>query len=1066
MDRQYEILRAIALTGRYLSDVRNLSERLPAVLAQLGRAVQAEWVYIYENGRSPDGRFLASHRFTWSVFLQKIRRNIPGLQNLDYQAAGFQRWADALQSGQPIYGDIDTFPESEQAFLRPWGLRSLVIIPITYGGRWWGFLGLDNLTRQRAWSPGEIETLVYVGQMIGAAFENAYLLRAEAERRREAEILNQVSNYLTQSLEPEAAFAPAVQALRNHLGGDLFITLTKLDEMGEALVVLARTSTQRTSLERVGDRVVLAETVAVRKVVEEKRPFAEAAVTLEKFPNERSYAAIQSGLCSFLYLPLILQGRVVGALHIDVFTEPRQFSAAEITFCESVANLMAAAIEQQRLLEFERQQLRLARVLQQVGALLTAQLTLDQVYEQIFDLLDQVVAYDSVSIQLLDETKEHLYMVAGRGFPDEFGVKRFIHAIAQHCLNKFPPDNYITVSPDTYADPRWIRGAAVEYIRSWVGALLRVKGEVIGILNVDSGQVNAFNQQTAHTVGAFANQAAIAIENARLHEKALQNANELAILNEVALATAATVEIDDLLRQTTRTLGSRLYSESFGFVMVDEVAGVAWPHPSYHGVPPDLLHEPIPLSRSIVGKSVEAGRAIVVPDGSPEELCWLYNEGFHSAVAVPLKVDNAVIGVMVAESAERNAFSDEDIRFLTTLAGFVGLAIARTRLYRQLREQSDNLAEEVRTRTAELQSERDRTITILESAGESILLTDSEYNILYANRAAELQSGYSQTELSGQSSHMLESGLTPRSTYEEMWQTLAKGGQWSGELVNRRKDGSLYDVSLTISPIFNAQREIINYVTIQADITRLKEVDRLKTKFVTNVSHELRTPLTNIKTYVTLLERGRDENRARYLKILHHETDRLTQLIQDLLDLSRLDTEPMPNPDAMTDLKQSILEYLDVFAARAEVRQIAVNLDLPSEPLWVRVEGRHVGQLLTNLLGNALTYTSPGGHVWIKAALAPPAAQPQVRLQITDDGMGIASADLAHLFDRFYRGEQAQLSGSPGTGLGLAICYEIVKRYHGHITVESEVGVGSTFSVWLPVSQASETSEGSLWLFD
>ncbi|MBK8984626.1 MAG: PAS domain-containing protein [Chloroflexi bacterium] len=129
-----------------------------------------------------------------------------------------------------------------------------------------------------------------------------------------------------------------------------------------------------------------------------------------------------------------------------------------------------------------------------------------------------------------------------------------------------------------------------------------------------------------------------------------------------------------------------------------------------------------------------------------------------------------------------------------------------------------------------------------------------------------------------------------------------QGKQWSGELVNRRKDGSLYDVSVTISPLMNLQREIVSFVSVQADITRLKELDRLKTKFVTNVSHELRTPLTNIKTYLKLLEKGRSENANRYYKVLYHETDRLTQLIQDLLDLSRLETETPPRNFAGVDL--------------------------------------------------------------------------------------------------------------------------------------------------------------------
>lgn len=1051
MDRQQEILRALASKSQYLSDVRHLQLRMPAVLASLAQAVQVRRAYIYENVTRSDGRLMGNHRLGWSANRRYLLENDPAHQNLDYAAIGFGRWMSLLLTGQPVYGNIHQFPASERAFLQFEGMRTIAVIPIISGGRCWGFIGFDDYDRERRWTAGEIEALTYAGLALGTALETERLFHAEAERRREAEILNQVSSYLTQAIEPTEALQQALAALINHLTGDLVISVTLLDTATQELEILAQKANCMSADEQIEERIRLAEAWASRRVVEEKRPFAQHYLDPDQPTLSRTRRSIAAGLRAILYLPLLLQSEVVGVLHIDVYNQPRQFSGAEITLCQGIANLMAATLERQRLLATQRQQLHLARTLQQVGALLTTQLNLDEVYDQIFDLLAQVVTYDSVSIQLLDETKNHLYMVAGRGFPDETGVKKFIHAIAQHCLNKFPPNQTYTVSPDTFADPRWVRGASVDYIRSWVGALLRVKGDIIGILNVDSRQVGAFDEQTAVTVAAFANQAAIAIENARLYKEAQLRANELSILNEVALATAATVDVDELLSQTTHTIASRLYSECFGFVLVDHAAGIAWAHSSFHGATADMLRQPIPLEQSLTGLVVESGQAEVMPDVSLETRYWAYDPAFRAAVAVPLKIDGEVIGVITAESRRVSAFSLEDVRFLSTLAGFVGLALARTRLYQRLRQQSDSLAAEVQTRTAELQSERDRTLTILESVGESIILTDKKATILYVNQAAMRQSGYTEAELIGQTPNMLESGLTPRKVYEEMWQTILQGRQWSGELINRRKDGALYDVSMTIAPIFDTHREIINFVSIQADITRLKEVDRLKTKFVSNVSHELRTPLTNIKTYVTLLERGHAEKRARYLNVLHHETDRLTQIIQDLLDLSLLDAESA-TWDAAADLRQSVLDYVDVFMAKADVRQITISLDMPQKLPAVSIASRHLGQLLTNLLGNALAYTPVGGQVRLAAGEAECAGRPCVWLRLADTGMGIAAADLPHVFDRFFRGEQAQQSGVPGTGLGLAICQEIVRRYEGQISVESVEGEGTTFSVWLPVA--------------
>jgi PAS domain S-box-containing protein len=1057
MDRQPEILRAIAFTTRYLSDVRHLPERLPMVLAYLGRAAGARRVYLYEN-EVANGRFLCHHRLGWSAFRYYFLYNSPSLQNINYQQVGFEKWAKLLAAGQPIIVDSHTLSDKERVYLLGHNVRMVALFPIISGGQWWGFVGFDHYNAPRQWTVGEIETLNYVGQAIGVALENARLFHAEARRRREAEILNEVSGVLVQGNNLEQAIASVLKETLSYLGGHITLSISLFDRQRQALKVLAQVSTWQTyPFIEIGAYLSVAETAVSYHVLQTGRPFAIPDLTQQPFSSERAATAVAAGLRAVFYIPLLLGDQAIGVLHFDLGLEPRTFTPAEITFCQGIANLLAAALDRQRLAEMKYKQLQLAHTLQQVGALLTTQMSLDELYDQIFTLLAQVVAYDSVSIQLFNEMSDSLYLVAARGLPNVSLIRDFIHSIAHHCLDKFPGEETVTVISDTYNDEHWIRRPEVDYIRSWVGALLRVKGKNIGILNVDSRQVGAFDESAAAPVAAFANQAAIAIENARLYESARQQADELAILNEVALVTAVTVNIDDLLYQTTQTIRARLAWDSFGFVLIDEVSQTLFPHASYYGVTPARLHAPIPIAHSITGLVVESGEPVIVPNVCHEARYWVGNEAIRSEVAVPLQVDNHVIGVINAESIEPDAFCEDDVRFLTTLAALIGATIVRVRLYQQLQAQSAGLRAEVKSRTAELQSERDRTLTILESAGESIIVTDAQRRILYVNPATEWQSGYGRDELLDQTPALLESGLTPNATHDEMWQTVMQGQQWSGEMVNRRKDGTLYDVAMTIAPVRNAAGEVLNFVAIQSDITRLKELDRLKSIFVTNVSHELRTPLTNVKTYLTLLERGRDENRERYFRVLHHETDRLTQLIQDLLDLSRLETEALPESLEPLDLCQVVTEYFDIFRAKAEVRQIALRLEAPGALLPVAIEARHLGQLLTNLLGNALSYTPPHGQVWLRmgtgfspTAVAHEAGLEQVWFSVSDTGMGIADEDMPYLFERFFRGQAVQTSGIPGTGLGLAICGEIVRRYHGRIEVESVLGRGTTFVVWLP----------------
>jgi two-component system, cell cycle sensor histidine kinase and response regulator CckA len=221
---------------------------------------------------------------------------------------------------------------------------------------------------------------------------------------------------------------------------------------------------------------------------------------------------------SWMGVPLLIQDRVIGMLTADK-READFYRPEHAELALAFAGHAAIAIENARLLESERAQLQLARTLQQVGALLTTQMTLDEVIEQIFDLLSHVVNYDSVSVQLLSE-QGRLEIKAGRGFPDIQLAQDVIHTVGDETMQQRWADQKAIVIADTLHDDRWIDVPQVSHIRSWIGAPLCVRGRLIGVLNVDSGVPSAYTDETAGMVTAFANQAAVAIENARLYEQA------------------------------------------------------------------------------------------------------------------------------------------------------------------------------------------------------------------------------------------------------------------------------------------------------------------------------------------------------------------------------------------------------------------------------------------------------------------------------------------------------------------------------------------------------------------
>jgi PAS domain S-box-containing protein len=229
---------------------------------------------------------------------------------------------------------------------------------------------------------------------------------------------------------------------------------------------------------------------------------------------------------------------------------------------------------------------------------------------------------------------------------------------------------------------------------------------------------------------------------------------------------------------------------------------------------------------------------------------------------------------------------------------------------------------------------------------------------------------------------------------------------------------------------------------------RLTELDYLKSKFISDVSHELRTPVMNLSMYLYLMEHDRAEKRARHLAVLKDQVIRLRALLENVLDLSRLDVRKGQNIFAAVDLNSIVEQVVFAHRPRTEVSGLALYCELAAGLPPVHGERNQLAQVVTNLLANAINYT-PAGE--IRISTTHDTARGHACLTVTDTGMGIAEEDLPHLFERFYRGRQASQSGIPGTGLGLGIVQEIVTLHGGQVEVESEIGRGSVFRVWLPL---------------
>jgi signal transduction histidine kinase len=257
------------------------------------------------------------------------------------------------------------------------------------------------------------------------------------------------------------------------------------------------------------------------------------------------------------------------------------------------------------------------------------------------------------------------------------------------------------------------------------------------------------------------------------------------------------------------------------------------------------------------------------------------------------------------------------------------------------------------------------------------------------------------------------------------------------------------------------RNEFLGTVSIFRDITHEVEVDRLKSEFVATVSHELRTPMTSIKGYVDILLMGAagalNENQTHFLDIVRSNTDRLSVLVNDLLDISRIEAGRVSLSLQAIDMREVADDVMadSLRRSREENKPMAISIEAPDDLPRVTGDIERVRQILDNLVDNAYHYTPENGQIVIHMS---PSDDSTVQIDVCDNGIGIDSVDADRIFERFFRGEHPLVLATPGTGLGLAIVKQLVNMHKGRIWMTSKgiAGEGSTFSFTLPIYRAEE----------
>ena len=781
------------------------------------------------------------------------------------------------------------------------------------------------------------------------------------------------------------------------------------------------------------DAVVKGEGIAWQ-VIESRQP-----VLITDYQNhpQRLEAWAKAGVRQLAAVPMVANDQAIGALGLFMTDGKRTFEEQALQCFYSVADIAGLVVRNAQLLTQARRSAQAADSLIQSALAISSTLDYEAVLEKI--------AREAMTLFQAEGSRIHLY-------DGQEGVLRCVVALHPHAEKVkaitlrpgeglsgmvFARGEPLAVNrPADHPQAMQVPGTPEDEPETLALAPLKVRNRSMGVMTLwRQGYERPFSATELELLSAFAAHAAIAIENAHLYGQIGSQAQQLE--HQVAERTAA-------LRKSEARYRSLVENSLTGIFQLDAAGRVTYLN--------DQLAAMLGIARQeALGRPADE---FIHPD----DRGWVAERR-----AARLRGDRAPSEVYEMRLLAR------DGREIPVI-----LSVSLIRGQPDEEDSISGLLLDISTRKAleaALAAERDRLQAILTSVGDAVGVTDAQGRIEYVNQAWERQNGYSLAEVRGTTHALLKSGRQSEEFYADMWQTIMAGKVWRGELVNRRKDGSLYDAALTITPILGDDGAPINFVGVHHDISSLKELDRLKSQFVSDVSHELRTPLTNIRLYLDLLAQTEyDQRAARYMETLSRESDRLRALIEDLLSLSRLESRAVAFAREAVDVNRMLMALAEDRERLLAKRGLGLELECEAHLPLVLGDEKLLSQVFTNLLTNAMNYTPEGGRITLRSRSQSAGEHHWVVVEVNDTGLGIPPEEQPMIFRRFFRGRASGDGAIPGTGLGLAICKEIAEQHGGRITVTSDgiPGQGSTFTVWLPAmkSVAHEGFGGSADLLD
>lgn len=591
--------------------------------------------------------------------------------------------------------------------------------------------------------------------------------------------------------------------------------------------------------------------------------------------------------------------------------------------------------------------------------------------------------------------------------------------------------------PNTSLDERWLRRTDDASDRSGpksaVCVPLLARERLVGVLTLVHSLPNAFGAQHLELAKVMADQASIAVLNARLYTESARRARIMTALADGAAAFSSSLEIHEvwqrILDQTIQAL--QVETAALGLLEGPEQSIVFKAAAGQHAG--HIVMRRITGGQGLAGQVVRDGRGVIVARAATDPL---YTEADRFATVearavalAPIRAQGKIIGILEAINPVAQSFDSDALTVMLGIGGLAGATIRNAQLYQQLQDAHQRYRE------------------LFDASIDPIFITDCAGRIVEANRQAALLSGYSQEQLRTMSVVQL---------HEVNWDSVGMDFVKIGEVEVHTYESALHRANGGKIPMEVYARRI-DFESTEAiqwtihDLTERKELDGLRDDLASMIYHDLRSPLGNIVGSLNVLNGmiGDEQDARAMLEVAAHSADRIQRLVDSLLDLNRLEAGGAGRSRRLVDPKELIQMALEDVGPASASRDGTIQTQISEGLPRIRVDSDMMRRVLINLLENAMKFSPPSTDIQIGARRE----CDSVELWVEDHGPGIAKSEQERIFEKFRR-TRAGASGAGGLGIGLAFCRMAAQAHGGTIRVESEEGQGSKFIISLPAEGA------------